>query len=501
MTESVAGIKNNINEESSKTPLVGKVKSVKSHIIEVEFPSSTEGPGVHDVLVLKDNPEVRMQVYSSSDEKGFYCIALSPTNEIHRGSLVVDTGAPLKVPVGPSVLGRIMNVFGDPIDGGDEIVSEEKRSIYKKALEFSEVSAKKEVLETGIKVIDFFAPMVRGGKVGLFGGAGVGKTILLTEVLHNILNENTEKTVSVFAGVGERTREGQELYEELKRTETLPSVSMLFGTMGASPTERFLTALAGVTIAEHFRDNLGKDVLFFIDNMYRFAQAGNELSMLMNMIPSEDGYQATLASEMATVHERLVSSQNSSITTVEAIYVPADDILDQGVQSIYDYLDSAIVLSREVYQQGLLPAVDILASGSSALSPTTVSAKHYEVSLQAKSLLKKAQSLERIVSLVGESELGSEDRTLYRRARKLRNFMTQTFFVAEEHTNRKGKFVPLETTIEDVAAIMRGDYDEVSEDHFIFIGSAVEAAPNKKVERKPVVVEPTEDSSGEVTNA
>ncbi len=465
---------------------IGKVRSVRSHIVEVEFPSNLEGPGVHDILVLKEDPSIKFQVYGSSDSNGFYCIALSSTKNVHRGSEVVNTGEPLMVPVGSEVLGRIMNVFGEGIDGVGEdgradrtkaIKSATTRSIYKRSLEISEVSGKQEILETGIKVIDFFAPMVRGGKVGLFGGAGVGKTILLTEILHNILNVDKEKTVSVFAGVGERTREGQELYEELKRTGTLPSVSMVFGTMGASPAERFLTALAGVSVAEHFRDEMGKNVLFFIDNMYRFAQAGNELSMLMNMIPSEDGYQATLTSEMATVHERLVSSQKASITTVEAIYVPADDILDQGVQAVYPYLDSAIVLSRDIYQQGLLPAVDILASGSSALNPETVSAVHYTSSLEAKSLLKKAESLDRIVSLVGESELGDDDRLLYRRAKKLRNYMTQSFFVAEEHTDRKGKFVPLNSTVEDVRAILHGDYDEISEDHFLFAGEAKEALP------------------------
>lgn len=469
----------NMNEETlTKEKQTGKVRSVRSYVVEVEFPANVQSPGVHDILALKDNPSVKMQVYGSSDANGFYCIALSSTEKIHRGAEVINTNEPLMIPVGDEILGRVMNVFGEPVDGDGPINAATTRSIYKRSLEISEVSGKKEILETGIKVVDFFAPMVKGGKVGLFGGAGVGKTILLTEILHNILTLDKEKNVSVFAGVGERTREGQELHEELKRTGTLPLVSMLFGTMGASPAERFLTALAAVSAAEHFRDKLSKNVLFFIDNMYRFAQAGNELSMLMNMIPSEDGYQATLASEMAAVHERLVSSQTASVTTVEAIYIPADDILDQGVQAIYSYLDSAIVLSRDVYQQGLLPAVDILASGSAALNPETVSMEHYTSSIEAKSLLKKAESLDRIVSLVGESELGEGDRTLYRRAKKLRNYMTQSFFVAEEHTNRKGKFVSLAKTVEDVRAIMRGDYDAVSEDHLLFIGEAKEALPN-----------------------
>ncbi|MBT7349968.1 F0F1 ATP synthase subunit beta [candidate division WWE3 bacterium] len=483
--------------EQTKEQQVGIVKGIKGHIVEVEFPSS-EGPGVHDILILKDNPRAKLQVYSSSDSnKSFYCIALASTHNFYRGVEVIDTGEPLNVPVGDAVLGRVINIFGEGIDGAGPVMTEERRSIYRKALDFTKVSAQQEVLETGVKIVDFFAPMVRGGKVGLFGGAGVGKTILLSEVLHNILNEDKGKTVSVFAGVGERTREGQELFEELKRTKTADEVALMFGSMGASPSERFLTGVAAVTVAEHLRDEMGKNVLFFIDNMYRFAQAGNELAMLMNTIPSEDGYQATLSSEMAMMHERLVSTDEAAITTVEAIYVPADDILDQGVQAIYDYLDSAIVLSRDVYQQGRLPAVDILASGSAALNPNTVDLVHYNVSLEAKSLLKKAESLERIVSLVGESELGEGDRISYQRAKKLRNFMTQSFSVAEEHTGRKGQYVPLQTTVEDVQAILRGDYDEVSDDHFMFIGSAKEALPTKAPAAKVVPKVPApQDTQG-----
>lgn len=472
-------------DKENKKLGVGKVKSIKGHVVEVEF-TAGRGPGVHDILTLKDDPKAMLQVYNSSGKQSFYCIALAKTSLFHRGSEVVDTGKPLMVPVGDTVLGRVTNIFGEGIDGGGPLDRTEVRSIYKKSLEFTKVSAHQEVLETGIKIIDFFAPMVKGGKVGLFGGAGVGKTILLSEVLHNILNAGKGKTVSVFAGVGERTREGQELFEELKRTKTIDEVALMFGSMGASPSERFLTGIAAVTMAEHFRDVMDKNVLFFIDNMYRFAQAGNELAMLTNTIPSEDGYQATLASEMAMMHERLVSTETASITTVEAIYVPADDILDQGVQAIYDYLDSAIVLSRDVYQQGRLPAVDILASGSSALNPDNVGLTHYSVSLEAKSLLKNAESLDRIVSLVGESELGDDDRVQYQRAKKLRNFMTQSFFVAEEHTGRKGQFVPLETTVEDVQDIMSGKYDEVSEDHFLFIGSAKEAMTTKTIPKKEV---------------
>lgn len=466
---------------------IGKIKSIRGHVVEVEF-SSEVLPEINSVLELVNDPKSRLLVYKSSEEGAFFCIVLSGLVNLYRGAKVVNSGKSMTIPVGKGVLGRVMDIFGSPVDGKGEIVSERRGPVYRESPDFTEVSSKQEVLETGIKVIDFFAPMIRGGKVGLFGGSGVGKTILLTEILHNIVGGENKDTLSVFAGVGERTREGQELVEELERTKVLDSVALVFGGMGSRPSSRFLTGLAAATIAEDFRDNLGKNVLFFIDNMYRFAQAGNELSLLMNTIPSEDGYQATLSSEMAYMHERLVSSDNTAITTVETIYVPADDILDQGVQAIFDYLDSSVVLSRDVYRQGYLPSVDILSSGSAALSPETVSLTHYGVALEAKSLLKKAESLERIVSLVGEAELSEKDKMQYQRSRKLRNFMTQNFFVAENQTQRPGKSVPLKTTIEDVQAILQGHYDSVSEDHFMFIGSAVEAKPMKTPASKVIQV-------------
>lgn len=470
------------NSETNTKTNVGKIKSIKGHVVEVEFLLGDQ-PNINDVLHLKEDPSVRLQVYSSSDEIGFFCIALSKLENFYRGAKVVNTGKPLTIPVGEGVLGRVIDIFGNPRDGRGEI-NAEKKPIYSDPLDLKQVSAEKEVLETGIKVVDFFSPMLKGGKVGLFGGSGVGKTILLTEILHNVVTEEVDSKVSVFAGVGERTREGQELHAELEQRGALDSVALVFGAMGDSPPERFLTGFSAVRVAEEFRDELNKDVLFFIDNMYRFAQAGNELSTLMNRIPSEDGYQPTLGSEMAEIHERLISSKDNFITTVEAIYVPADDILDQGVQAIFDYLDSSVVLSRDVYMEGRLPAIDMLASGSSALDPETVDPKHYEVSLKAKSLLKEAKSLERIVSLVGESELSDNDKIKYKRAKKLQAYMTQSFFVVEEQTGRKGKFVPLKTTVSDVDAILTGKYDDVSEDHLKFIGPAEEAKPSKKPQAK-----------------
>lgn len=457
----------------------GKVIGIKDFIVEVRFDGDVK-PEPTTVLTLEEDPLVKMQVFGSSDVSTFYCVALSPIERFHRGALVLNTGESLKMPVGDKILGRVMDIFGSPRDGQGKISREKMRGIYQKPLTYADSFSKREVLETGIKVVDFFSPLVKGGKTGLFGGSGVGKTVLLTEILHNVINKDRENTVSVFAGIGERTREGHELYNELKGTDTLSAVSLIFGTMGDIPTLRFLTGLAAATVAENFRDDFGKNVLVFIDNAFRYAQAGNELSLLMNTIPSEDGYQATLTSEMAALHERLVSTKDASVTTIEAVYVPADDLLDQAVQTVFTYLDSDVVLSRDVYREGRFPAVDVLASGSNALNPEVVSPMHYYVTLQAQSLLKQAASLERIVSLVGESELSEEDRILYQRAKKLKNYMTQNFYVAQTQTGKEGAYVPLDRTVSDAKDILDGSYDEINEEKFLFIGSLDDIDGEKK---------------------
>lgn len=455
----------------------GKVIGINGSIVDVEFLENM--PRVNDLLTLGEDKEVKLLVYKSSSEKSFYCINLTTAISIARGATVVSLESELRTPVGEQILGRIVDIFGRPRDGKGPINASEMRPVFRPTPEYEDIQSKIELLETGIKVVDLFAPLIRGGKTGLFGGSGVGKTVLLTEILHNIINKDKERNMSVFCGVGERTREGHELFLELQKSNVLPYVSLMFGAMGESPSIRFLTAHAAATVAEYFRDDLGKNVLFFIDNMFRFAQAGNELSLLMNTIPSEGGYQATLASEMASIHERLVSTTRGDVTTIEAIYLPADDILDQGVQSIYDYLNSAIVLSRNIYQEGRFPAIDIMSSGSSALNPEVVSPLHYYVSVEAQSLMKKAESLERIVSLVGEAELSDEDKVTYQRVHKIKNFMTQSFSVTEEQTGRPGSYVPLATTVQDVKDIIDGKYDDLSEDKFLYIGSAQELR-NKK---------------------
>jgi len=449
---------------------LGHVVGVRDYIVEVRFDGNVK-PQPTDVLALVDNPDIKMQVYRSSGSATFYCMALASMKNFARGMRVSNTGTSLQIPVGSAVLGRVIDMFGNVRDGLGPVSTDVYAPLYQPAPLYSTISAKKHVLETGIKVVDLFAPLLGGGKTGLFGGSGVGKTVLLAEILHNIATQSALDVLSVFAGVGERTREGHELYQELRDSDTLSNVSLIFGSMSDIPSIRFLTGFAATTIAEYFRDVMKKDVLFFLDNAFRFAQAGNELSLLMNTIPSEDGYQATLTSEMAQLHGRLVSNDSGSITTIEAIYVPADDLLDQAVQTIFGYVDSAVVLSRDVYREGRVPAVDILASGSTALNPEVVSPLHYYVALQARKLLKEAEALVRIVSLVGESELSEEDRVLYRRANKLKNFMTQNFFVAENQTGKKGAFVSVRDTISNVKDILDGKYDGVEESKFLYIGS------------------------------
>ncbi|MBI2613495.1 MAG: F0F1 ATP synthase subunit beta [Candidatus Levybacteria bacterium] len=450
----------------------GKIIGIQGQIIEVEF--KNHEPSVHDLLVLQDDPNIKMQVALPSGPSSFFCLSLSTTERLHRGLKVINTKKPILIPTGTGVLGRALNIFGEPIDGLPPIKKDGEMPIYAQGLDYSEIVKHNEILETGIKAIDFLSPMIRGGKIGLFGGAGVGKTVLLTEIIHNVVVLHKGKGVSVFAGVGERIREGHELYETLAEKQVLSSVSLVLGTMGENPAVRFLTGYTAVALAEYFRDSLKKDVLFFIDNVFRLAQAGNELSVLMNTIPSEDGYQATLTSEMASFHERLVSNKDNSITSIEAIYIPNDDILDQGVQAIFPYLDSSVVLSRSIYQEGLLPAIDLLSSSSANLNPETVGQLHYDVALKALNLLKQATALDRIVSLVGESELSPADQLIYERAKKLRNFMTQNFFVTENQTGRKGAYVPRETTVNDVNDLLSGKYDDITDDKFSFIGSIQE---------------------------
>jgi F-type H+-transporting ATPase subunit beta len=449
--------------------VTGKVVSIKGQIIEVEF--LEDKPRIYDVLTSKEDPSVKMEIYTSASPTSFYCLALANTDQLHHGSILINTGQPIKVPVGIEMLGRVVDTLGDPQDGLGEIKTKETRPIIAKDVSFANVEIPRELMETGIKTIDFFTPIVKGGKVGLFGGAGVGKTVIISEIIHNLVILNPEKNVSVFTGVGERTREGEELFATLKESKVMQGVTLIYGSMGVNAALRFRTAFTGVTLAEYYRDFLGKDVLFFIDNVFRFAQSGYELSTLMNSIPSEGGYQATLTSEMASFHERLVSTYKHTITTFEAIYVPADDLTDSGVQAIFPYLDSGIILSRSVYQEGRFPAIDVLSSNSSALNPDTIGQLHYDTALEAQTLLKRATALERIVSLIGESELSTDDQTAYRRSKMLKNYMTQNFTVVENQTEKKGVYVPVKETVNDVRAILDGKVDKLQPEDVLYIGT------------------------------
>ena len=449
--------------------LTGKIISIKGQIVEVEF--LEDKPRMYEVLVCKDDPSVRMEVYTSASQNSFYCLALTCISNLHYDTAVISTGQPLKIPVGQELLGRVINTLGEPQDGLGEITSKELRPIIVQDIKFASVEIPRQILETGIKAIDFFTPIIRGGKVGLFGGAGVGKTVILSEIIHNIVILHAEENVSVFTGVGERTREGEELYSTLKNNKVMQGVTLVYGSMGENPAIRFRTAFAGVTIAEYYRDILGKDVLFFIDNIFRFAQSGYELSTLMNALPSEGGYQSTLGSEMASFHERLASTVKNSITTFEAIYVPADDLTDSGVQAVFPYLDSGIILSRSVYQEGRFPAIDILSSNSAALNSETVGEKHYQTALDAQAVLKKAVSLERIVSLIGEAELSVQDQVTYKRAKMLKNYMTQNFTVVEAQTEKKGVQVPVKDVVDDVRMILDGKIDSLGPEDLLYIGS------------------------------
>ncbi len=446
----------------------GTVTAIKGNVVEVHFPGIP--PAMNDILVLKEDPKVRLEVYSSVEGSIYYCLALSHVERLWRGCEVQNTMQPLKVPVGAGMLGRVINMFGTAQDGKGDIKAADEWPIFGRELAMEKVVPPNKILETGIKAIDFFSPVLRGGKVGLFGGAGVGKTVLLTEIIHNVVILNKDKAVSVFTGVGERIREGHELYNVLDKSGVLPKVALLYGQMGENAAVRFRTAFAGVTMAEYFRDKEQKDVLFFIDNVFRFAQAGYELATLMNSIPSEGGYQATLASEMADLHERLVSYENGSITSIEAVYVPSDDITDQGVQAVFPYLDSTIVLSRQVYQEGHFPAIDLLASTSGGLNEDIVGKDHYESAIASLSLLKKALSLDRVVSLVGESELSAGDQTLYRRAKILKNYMTQNFYVTKAQTGKEGQYIPVAQTVDDVKQILSGRFDDFPAETFLYIG-------------------------------
>lgn len=439
---------------------------------EVEFLDAF--PNLYATLHVEDRTEMRLVTFASASATSMYCIALTPAVDLRRGLRVIDTGEPLSVPVGEAVLGRAFDIFGNGHDGKGPVQSTEYRALYQTKYPAGDtVIGQGEIMETGIKAIDFFAPMLERGMAGLIGGAGIGKTVILTELINRfvIQKKATKDRVAVFSAVGERSREAQELYQNMVDGKVLPVTSLLLGQMGENPAVRFHTAYAGATLAEYFRDEMKRDVLFFMDNIFRFGQAGLELSTVMNTIPSEDGYQPNLGSQMAAVLQRLSSTKRASVTAFMALFVPSDDMTDAGVRVVFPYLDTLVVLSRDVFQQGRFPAMDLLASSSTGLTPSKAGPEHYATYLAAKQLLEETTQLERIVSLVGSSELSQANQALYRRAQLITNYMTQDLFVSEAELGHKAEFVPRAETVATVQAILDGKWDEIDPEAFLFIGS------------------------------
>lgn len=447
----------------------GLISAVLGDVVEVAY--GDEKPNRHEVLTLVDDPSTILEVYSSSGDT-VYCLAFTDPAVLHRGKKVVRTFKTISVPAGPGVLGRVLDVFGRAKDGKGQVKATVTRSIYGLPPSYQTVKAERNLLETGIKVIDFFTPFMRGGKIGLFGGAGVGKTVILTELMHNVAIFH--KGISIFAGIGERIREAQEMIENLTENKVLPNVSLILGQMNERPAVRFRVGYTAVTLAEYFRDEESRDILFFVDNAYRLVQAGNELSTLLNIIPSEDGYQATLTSDIGSFQERLVSAERGTITSIQAVYVPADDFTDSGVQALMPYFDSSVFLSRLVYEEGRKPAVDILSSSSSLIDPLVLGRKHYDTFLEAIRILSRYVYLDRVVSIAGEQELAPMDRVTYRRAKMILNYMTQYSFMVANQTGRAGCYVKREKVVDDVFDILSGKLDSFQPEQLWYIATLAE---------------------------
>ena len=466
----------------------GKIIKVIGPVVEVEFEG--ELPSINDAMRVEPlkggchtDDVIILEVAAHVGDNRVRAISMESTDGLVRGQEVSALGAPIKVPVGDNVLGRIFNVIGETIDGGAPLPKDTPtRSIHQKAPAFEEQSTSIEILETGIKVVDLLAPYAKGGKVGLFGGAGVGKTVIIMELIHNIAYKHDG--YSVFAGVGERTREGNDLYYEMKESNVLDKVALCYGQMSESPGARNRIALTGLSMAEYFRDEKGLDVLMFIDNIFRFAQSGSEMSALLGRIPSAVGYQPTLASEMAKLQERITSTKKGSITSVQAVYVPADDLTDPAPASVFAHLDATTVLNRKIAEKGIYPAVDPLDSTSRMLSIANVGQTHYDTARGVQSILQKYKDLQDIIAILGMDELSEEDKLVVNRARKVEKFLSQPFFVAEVFTGSPGKYVELNDTIEGFKGLLEGKYDDLSENSFYMVGSIDEVIAKDKASKK-----------------
>lgn len=447
---------------------LGSIKQIIGVVVDVEF--STRVPEINSALTVKRDKEVvTLEVAQHLGSNIVRTIAMGSTDGLKRGDEVTDTGAPITVPVGEDTLGRIFNVLGETVDGGEVVKSKKHYPIHRPAPALVNQSTEAEILETGIKVIDLICPILKGGKVGLFGGAGVGKTVVIQELINNIAKAHGG--VSVFAGVGERTREGNDLYHEMKDAKVLDKLAMVFGQMNEPPGARARVALTGLCMAEYFRDEQKQDVLFFIDNIFRFTQAGAEVSALLGRLPSAVGYQPTLATEMGRLQERITSTKDGSITSIQAVYVPADDLTDPAPATTFAHLDSTVVLSRALTELGIYPAVDPLDSSSTILDPSIVGQEHYEVARGVQKILQRLKDLQDIIAILGMEELSAEDKLTVLRARKIQRFLSQPFFVAEVFTGQSGVYVPIAETIKGFKEILEGKHDDKNENDFYMKGS------------------------------
>ncbi|HIT18924.1 MAG TPA: F0F1 ATP synthase subunit beta [Candidatus Fimivivens faecavium] len=457
---------------------MGTVITVIGAVLDIRFPSGELPKLLNAIEIETGDSKIVAEVEQHIGDDVVRCVAMSSTDGLVRGAQAYDTGSPIKVPVGDKTLGRIFNLLGEAIDNEPQPEIEERWPIHRPAPSFEDQESTTEILETGIKVVDLIAPYAKGGKIGLFGGAGVGKTVLIMELINNIAKEHGG--ISVFSGVGERTREGNDLYNEMKESGVINKTALVYGQMNEPPGARMRVALSGLTMAEYFRDQMGQDVLLFIDNIFRFTQAGSEVSALLGRMPSAVGYQPTLATEMGALQERITSTKKGSITSVQAVYVPADDLTDPAPATTFAHLDATTVLSRSIASLGIYPAVDPLESNSTILSPAVVGQEHYEVARAVQSILQRYKELQDIIAILGMDELSEEDKLTVSRARKIQRFLSQPFAVAEQFTGMQGKYVPIKETIRGFKEIIEGKHDDLPESAFLFVGTIEEAIEKAK---------------------
>lgn len=457
---------------------IGKIVQIIGAVVDVRFQKDSLPKLLNAITIDNHGKQLVIEVAQHIGDDIVRCISMGPTDGLVRGMDAVDTGAPISVPVGQETLGRMFNLLGEAIDEKPAPETAERWAIHREAPSYEEQTGSSEVLETGIKVIDLIAPYLKGGKIGLFGGAGVGKTVLIQELINNVANQHGG--ISVFTGVGERTREGNDLYNEMKESGVLEKTVLVYGQMNEPPGARMRVGLSGLTMAEYFRDKEGQDVLLFIDNIFRFTQAGSEVSALLGRMPSAVGYQPTLATEMGALQERITSTKKGSITSVQAVYVPADDLTDPAPATTFAHLDATTVLSRNIASLGIYPAVDPLESTSRILAPEVVGKEHYETARAVQSILQRYNELQDIIAIMGMDELSEEDKKTVQRARKVQRFLSQPFSVAEQFTGMKGKYVPLKETIRGFKEIIEGKHDDLPESAFLFVGSIEEAVEKAK---------------------